>query len=683
MSNNGQFRKLLSPIQVRNLKLKNRIVKSPQATIYVTKEGHVEGRTKAFYEALARGGVGMIVLGAVSVSTNPIVNGLIQICDDKYISTLSQLTQVVHKYSTKIFAQLWHIEPAFAEVYSGVQPYASSALSKDEVPSPEFDPTRELSLSEVKEMQELFVKGAERAKKAGFDGVEVHAAHCYLLASFISRVWNRRQDEYGCQNLRNRTRIAVEIIQEIKRRLGKDYPVGVRISGEEWEIENGITSEESQEIARILEEAGADYIHVSGYGYGKVPFRYVPDHWLVPEPSEVMKSYKKRLKKPGMLIPAAEAIKKVVSVPVIGVGHLTPQLGEWLLQKGKVDMIAFGRPLFADPELSNKLAENRVEDIAPCTRCGTCYEGSKRCRINAALGTVDWYIFKPAERKKKVMVVGGGPAGMEVARVAATRGHEVSLYEKDPNLGGLLPLAAMIKGTELEDIPALVRYLKTQIYKLGVKVNLGKEVTPELVDEVKPDVVILAAGGKYTVPEIPGNDRHNVVSSAELSRRVKLPLRIFGPKSLRWLTQFVLPVGKRVIVMGGLLEGVETAEFLIRRGRKVTLVEASDKLGDGIPPLNLERMLPWLTAKGVTIMTEVKYEQITEKGLTITTKEGKKQTIEADTVMVAMPQQPNTQLFKSLEKKVPEAYLVGPSDGNKSWVIVDAIAEARRVGLAI
>jgi len=351
-----------------------------------------------------------------------------------------------------------------------------------------------------------------------------------------------------------------------------------------------------------------------------------------------------------------------------------------------IDLAIFGRPLYADPEFPNKLAAGRLEDIAPCTHCATCEDppsGPRRCRTNGALGTVDGYILKPADKKKRVMVVGGGPAGMETARVAAIRGHEVSLYEKEPKLGGLLPLAIMVKGTENEDLPAQVSYLKNQVAKLGVKVNLGQEITPALVKEAKPDVVVLATGGKYTLPKIPGIDRKNVVTSADLARKVKLPLRIFGSKVLRWLTGFYLPVGKRVVVMGGLVEGCETAEFLVKRGRKVTLVETSDELGKGIPPRYFQNLPPWFALKGVTTLTGVKYEQITDKGLTVTTKAGKRQTIKADTIMVTMPQQPNTDLFKSLKGKVPEVHLIGPSDGSESWLVVNAVDNGHRIGRTI
>ncbi|MCJ7654966.1 MAG: FAD-dependent oxidoreductase, partial [Dehalococcoidia bacterium] len=389
----------------------------------------------------------------------------------------------------------------------------------------------------------------------------------------------------------------------------------------------------------------------------------------------------------GGWVPLAISIKKVVSIPVIAVGRLDLELGEKLLRRGVVDFITFNRRLMADHELPNKVAAERLEDIVPCTGCLTCFDNNEHglpplCQVNAALGKEKEYEIKPAEKKKRVMVVGGGPAGMETARVAALRGHEVMLYEREHKLGGLLPLAAMVKGFEREDTLSLIRYLKIQITKLGVKVSLDTEVNLSLIEEIKPDVLIIAGGGVHNVPEVPGINRRNVVTSRALHLKLKSYLRFFGPRVLRWLTNCWMPLGKRVVIMGGNIQGCQVAQFLVKRGRKVAIVDTNKEIGDGLLETFVKPfLLNWLAQKGVTMMTEVNYEEITDKGLVITTKAGKRQTIEADTIVTAMPLLPNTELSKSLEGSVPELYIIG--DCREPHLIVDAIADGSRIARAI
>jgi 2,4-dienoyl-CoA reductase (NADPH2) len=342
------------------------------------------------------------------------------------------------------------------------------------------------------------------------------------------------------------------------------------------------------------------------------------------------------------------------------------------------------RSLHADPELPNKIAAGRLEDIAPCTACGTCLDQSigmeRRCRINAAVGT-EQYTIEKAPKKKKVVVVGGGPAGMEAARVAALRGHDVTLYEKSHKLGGLLPLAAFVKGLEIEDLPAMVCYFKTQINKLGVKTELGTVADSKLIEKMKPDVVVVATGGNLSVPKIIGIDKKKSVTTPVLHRKVKPYLRVLGPGTLGWLTKLWVPMGKKVVVIGGGLHGCEVAEFLVRRKRKVTIVEESEALGKGVIDFRLGLLMDWFHKKGVTTMTGVKSMEITDKGLVITTKEGKKESIEADSVVSTSPLTPNTDLLKSLQGKVPEIYAIG--DCKEPRMIVDAIAEGWQIARRI
>ena len=278
----------------------------------------------------------------------------------------------------------------------------------------------------------------------------------------------------------------------------------------------------------------------------------------------------------GVNVPMATMFKQVVSIPVYVASRLDAELGEQLLREGKLDFVGLARRLIADPEYPNKVAAGKLEDIAVCTGDLYCWEtrGSNlpiKCRINACLGREYEYEIKPAAKKKKVMIVGGGPAGMEAARVAALSGHQVTLYDKKPYLGGGLPLAAMVKGTEMEDFPAFVRYFKVQLKKLGVQVKLRKEVNEALVKKVQPDVLILAAGGVATIPEIPGNKSGNVVNLSSMDRLLDMLIWFCGPNLTRRLTKIWMPIGKKVVVIGGNFHGCELAEYMVKTGRKASV----------------------------------------------------------------------------------------------------------------
>ncbi len=695
-----KFKKLLEPIDIGGVTFRNRIVKAAQNPVYADAAGYVTEKEKDFCEALARGGVGMLLAGAATVDPTVSMGASetwICVDDDKYLPGLAELAQVIHKHGCPTFLQLHHAGPQHPMDRDGLPPVSSSALTEAERPTQGgargtfFYPAKELTTTEIEKVVDKFTQAARRAQKAGFDGVEIHAAHPYLINSFLSRAWNKRQDAYGCQDLESRSRFAVEIIRAIKTRLGQNFPVGIRINGKEYGLEKGITTEESQAFARILETAGADYIHVSAEGYGLYERIEMPEQIFYPEPAKELLPLLQQMKKQGLHTASAAAIKKVVSIPVISVGNIDPVLGEKLVKQGRVDLIGVGRRLLADPELPNKLASGRYEDIAPCATCMWCVsnfgsqDSNKQtgliCRINAALGRERAFTIKPAEKKKRVMIIGGGPAGMEAARVAAIRGHEVSLFERSHHLGGLLPLAALIKGTEIDKIPAQLRYLRHQITRLGVSIYLGKEVNPELIEQLKPDVAVVATGGLPAVPEIPGINLRQVVRSSDLGRQAEFYLRFLGPRVLGWLTRFYLPLGKRVVIIGGLIYGCETAEFLVKRGRKVTIVETMDRLGTLITFSHLLKLFPWFAAKGVTMLSGVKYEAITARGLTITTKDGQRQTLEADNILVALSPQPNTALFEALRGKVPEVHLIG--DGREPLTMGDAIYDGSRIGRVI
>jgi 2,4-dienoyl-CoA reductase (NADPH2) len=688
------FEKLLEPGYIGSVKTRNRIVKTGAGVfMWHEDETHMNDTVLAYYESLARGGVGLLIVESPTIDypAGARWRPRYRIDDDKYIQGLSELVQVIHKHGCPTFMQMNHDGPWQANLFGDPDPpfkgppiAASPVVVKSENDFHNEMP-HELTVTEIEVIIDKFASAAVRAQKAGFDGVDINAASSHLLHNFLSPFWNRRQDEYGGSQ-ENRARIVTSIIREMKKRLGREFPVSIIINAVEYGRLAGIddkkclTTEYAKETARLLQEAGADAIHVRSHWMGYHVGAYLPDLLFYPEPPIPIKSFPKEYdaKNRGVAwnVNLAAGIKESVSIPVMVVAKLDPELGEKTLREGKADFIAMTRRLQADPELPNKVAEGQLDDIAPCTACENCL-GSRRCRINAFMGQPYNTVAK-AEKKKKVVVVGAGPAGLEAARVAALRGHDVTLYDKLTKLGGLLPIAAMVKGTELEDLPLMVRYFQRQLTKLGVKIELGKTVTAAMIEAIKPDAVVLANGGVTTVPGIPGIYRPDVVSSADLHRRLKFFLRFLGPNALRWLTRFYLPVGKRVVIIGGSLHGCELGEFLTKRGRQVTIVEKSARLGEGMVDVIQGYLFTWFRRKGVTLIGGVKeYVEITDKGLTIVDKDGEKQTLEADTIIPALPLMPDMELYESLQGKVPEVYAAG--DCREPLLIADAIGSAHKV----
>jgi 2,4-dienoyl-CoA reductase (NADPH2) len=685
------FTKLLEPHHIGSVKTRNRIIKSAAGLQYwVQGDNPVTKKALYFFDALARGGVGLIIIESPSIEQG---GKSFRLDNDKHIKAMSEVTGIIHQHGCPVFVQLahmanWNMRKSPEYDTRG----ASPVCVYSEMDNHSFMP-RELTIPEIKEIVQKFVNNAVGAQGAGFDGVEINTSCSHLLHTFLSPFWNKRHDEYGCDSLENRTRFLVEIIRGIKERLGKDFPVSTIMNGVETGALIGVdaseclTFQDAVKIACIIEAAGADAIQVRSQWIGRHDASFLTDHLFYPEPPVPLASFPTELDMSrhgaGANANMAAAIKKAVSLPVITVGRLDADLGEELLREGKADFIAMTRRLFADPELPNKLATGNIEDIAPCTSCTCCKaeDAHRRCRINACVGTEKIYAMEPPGKKKRVLIAGGGPGGMEAARVAASRGHEVTLFEKSSQLGGLLPLAAMVKGLEIEDLPAIIGYLKGQITKLGVTIKLGTEVTPSLIEKIKPDVVILATGGIPVPPQIPGIDTQNVVKSADLHRMLKFFIKFTGPKTLRWLTKLWMPIGKRVVIIGGGIQGCELAEFLTKRGRHVTIVDSADALGEDMIRHLKQQLFWWFHEKGVVMMPGVQPVAITEKGLTVLTKEGYKKTIEADSIVPAIPMKPNTELFTSLQRKVPEIYAIG--DCNNPRLIADAIADGWRVANAI
>jgi 2,4-dienoyl-CoA reductase (NADPH2) len=514
MKTANAFEKLMEPGYIGKLRLKNRIIKTAAGTGYAL-DGNPTDQMAGFYSALARGGVGLIIVENCGVEwprgTHFIPKGF-RFHDDGCIPYHSRMVDEIHRYDCPVFIQFMHAGP-WLEKFEGMgnpERVAVSRIEEKDLPGDAWVPGKELTVPEIHELVEIFAKGAERAKKAGYDGVEINGSYYHLINCFLSRFWNRRHDEYGCDSIENRTRFYCEAIGEAKRLCGRDYPIAVNINATEFGLENGITLEEAKGIAPFLEIAGADLIQVRVTGYGAYLSMLLPEHLLYPEPPENLNLEGLDLTKggKGIIVPLAAAVKGEVKVPVACAGRLDPVLGEEILRQGKLDFIGITRRLVADPELPNKVKKGKLEDIAPCAGCGYCVHSRKgdnpqKCRINAAVGKEREYAITPAERKKRILVVGGGLAGMEAARVAALRGHDVTLCDKTPKLGGLVPVAAIVKERELDALVDVVHYYERQLVKAGVVLKLGTAVDIPMIRKLGPDAVVLGTGGLAVMPSIP------------------------------------------------------------------------------------------------------------------------------------------------------------------------------------
>ncbi len=698
MSETARFEKLMEPGRIGSVTTRNRIIKTGAGTLmWHENDLEVNDRVKSLYESIARGGIGLLVVETATVDypLGARWRERYRIDDDKYIKGLTGLVNVIKKHGCPTFMQLYHEGPwqsklpfVPAPLFDG-PPIGASPVNVPGIPT-DFheDVPRALTIAEIEEIVDKFAAAALRCRKAGFDGIDLNAASSHLLHNFLSPFWNRRTDAYG-GTPEKRAKFVLDIIKETKKRAGQDFAVQVIINGLEMGQAAGIdndkcmTVEYGKKIARILEAGGADALHVRSHWLGFHIGSYLPESLFYPVPivplETAPKEYDVSRKGAGVNIELAAGIKREVSIPVTVVGRLDAELGEKILQEGKVDFIGMTRRLHADPDYPKKVFAGRLDEIAPCTACDTCL-GTGRCRINSLFGA-DHSTIEKAGKKKRVAVIGGGPAGMEAARVSALRGHEVTLFEKSHQLGGLLQVAAMVKGNHPEDLSLIVSYFEGQLKTLGVRVELGKEAGVADIQKINPDAVILATGGVPTVPKITGINSGNVMSGADLHKKMKFFLKFFKPETLRSLSRFYLPLGKTVVVIGGGLHGLELAEFLIKRGRNVTILEAGDTLGEGMVGHLFSHLMTWFMRKGVPAVTGVKEIEITKAGVNITTKDGKKSSIKADTVVPAIPLSADLGLFDRLQGKVREVYAVG--DCKEPLLIVDAIGSGSQVAQRI
>ncbi len=645
--------KLLEPGEIAGMKLKNRLVMAPMATTLASDRGEVTQRMIEYYRARARGGVGMIIIEVVMADTT-IGNGLrilvrcLDMEHSSHIGMFHELVEAIHDYGAKVAVQLSagggssvNLETA----PTGAQPASCSPIPSEM--APHIVP-RELTISEIEYLIEAQAKAAARIKDAGADAIEMHAHGSYLMAQFMSPLTNRRADKYG-GNLDGRLRFALESLKAIKSSVGNDFPLLFRYSVDEY-VEGGRGLEESQVVAKRLEQAGIHALDVSAGTH----FFMKSSPWFIP-PLRIPK---------GSWIHLSEGIKNTVNIPVILAGRLgDPYLAAKVLEDGKADFISMARPLLCDPDLPKKIAAGYPEDIR---RCISCNEGCldlwkyRRCVLNPLAGRELTYKDPDkADKKKKVMIIGAGPGGMEAARVAALRGHDVVLYEKTKQLGGGQLRLTMVPPNK-EELSNIIKFYEAQFKKLdSITLKLGTEATASLVKQEKADAVIIATGSEALIPKIAGVDKANVFTARA----------ILGGK---------IKVGKTVVIIGFGMVGCETADFLSEQGKDISLIDIKDdsEVADDVEMASRLCLLDNLEKKNVRITGSRAVTEITDDGVVTFDFQGNKEVYKADTVVIATGSKPVNKLVPQIANLVKEYYIIG--DAKEPRKIIDAIWEGFR-----
>jgi 2,4-dienoyl-CoA reductase-like NADH-dependent reductase (Old Yellow Enzyme family)/thioredoxin reductase len=633
------FPRLFEPGYIASIRLKNRIIKAPQHTGLANPDGSITGRLLRYYKEVAQGGCAMIVVEYAYVDNDASKASPSQLGISRmdHMTGLSLLADIIKANGAVAAIQISH---AGRQRFILEQPKAASDVPWPEITAQGCPIPQPMTVEEIRGVVKAFGQAAKRAQTVGFDLVEIHACHGYLISNFLSPYSNKRTDEYG-GDFENRIRILLEIIAAVKAEVGPDYPVVCRLSGTDYEPD-GYPLEETVELCRRLEALGVAAIHMSGGIH----------HTTIHEVSPM-----------GMPLAynvyAAEAAKKVVRIPVVASGSINlPALAESILEEGRGDFISLGRPLWADPQWPLKAKRGRPEDIRPCIRCndgclarGDHIANTVRCTVNVALCREEEFEITPAMRPMRVAVVGGGPAGMEAARVAALKGHEVTLHEKR-ELGGAL-IEASIPEFKAPDLKPLVAYLKTQVAKTGVKV-VAKEATVDDLAGGAFDAVIVATGATALgLEDIPGISDPKVATAAQV---------LHGEAVL----------GDRVAVIGGGIVGTEVGLVVAETGRHVTFIEMLDEFMCNIT--FDERQVYELRFKdlNVSVNTGQKLVEVTATGVRTVDRNGAESEFPADSVVLAAGFRPNRELIEALAAH-PQIKVAEVGDCVRPRKIYDAI----------
>ena len=666
------FIKLFEPITINKTRVKNRIV-MPAMGLFMTDDYSFNERYCSFYRERGRGGVGLMVVGPLAVDrvgSAPFMPGLFE---DRFVEPLRAFVDEMHQTTdATIGTQLFHMGRYAYSTFSGMTSIGPSAIPSrltKETP-------RAMTKDDIETVKGAFASAALRAKEAGFDYIEIIACTGYLISQFLSPVTNRRTDEYGGP-IENRMRFGIEVIGAVRKAVGPDTAVGMRIAGNDF-MDGGHTNKESATFAAAAQKAGIDAVNVTG-GWHETN---------VPQLTTNVPA--------GVYVYLARGIKEKVTVPVFASNRLgDPALAEKVLRAGSADMICWGRPLIADPDLPNKVREGRLDEIVSCIACNQgCFDSifygkAVHCVLNPTVGREDEVRITPAENKKKVIVAGGGPGGMEFALTAAARGHDVTLYEKDTNLGGQVNLAKVPPGKH--ELQKIIDSMKSRMEHFGVTIKAGLALTETIVKEQRPDYLVVATGARPIDIKVPGIDKPHVVSAWDV------------------LSDKIADIGKRVVIVGGSATGCETAHYLTsmgvpdpeaftflmyhnaedpllamellhKPGREVVVIDMVDRIADNVSKTSRWSLMKSLKLMGVKLMPGTKLLEITDDAVVVETGKGK-QAIPADTVIIAVGARSVNELASSAQKDGISVITIG--DAKAPRKITDAVREGFEEALTI
>lgn len=638
------MRTMFTPLQIAGMEVKNRTFMAPMSLGYESQDGTVNEKMEAYWLRRAKGGVGCIIVDATSVDPNvPYLGNTLCFRDEESIKKYKSFTDKVHEYGCKIIPQITHPGPESISAFFGIPPVASSSY-----PNSMGQMTRELAKEELPGIVALYVKASQQAKEAGFDGIELHCAHAYmLLGSFLSPLRNKRTDEYG-GSLLNRARLLFEVLDGIKVACGEDFPIVLRMSGSERDPQ-GNTVEDMKRLIPYLEKHGVDCFEISGGTQYERCNKIILCHG-----EEEFANLKE-----------ARAIKEVATKPVITVGKiLDAQLTEDVLEANEIDGVVIGRALLADPDFVEKAEAKRYDEIAPCAACGVgCVgEQTKRrpatCVINPTAGRELEFEEKPTEEAKNIFVVGAGIGGLAAARILAKRGHHVVVAEKEKKAGGQLNLAC--RAPFKQEISKWIVYLLNECDRYGVEIRYETEVTADVIKAEQPDLVILATGAEPFVLPVEGKETM-IQANDVLSGNVPI-------------------LGGNVAVIGGGMVGMETAEYILHHARgaaRVTIIEMLDCVGQGMVPNNLVPTMARFKQENVQMITGAKVKSIDAGTITVDTAQGECKYPGFTHVVCAVGSKPWNPLYEEI-KDTYETYVIG--DAKEVAQALEAVRAAYELG---